>query len=373
MTDFNRSEQEELTTVEQTEVSKCSSCGGNTIFDPKSGTLKCPFCGNENEIEKTLEKNIENDFLDALKNEVHNWDDEKRVFRCENCGAETLLDRDKVADFCSFCGSSHISKSEHNAGIKPALVVPFEIPKEEAVEKFRKWIKKRYFAPNKLQQYYTLNRLTGAYIPYWTFDSQTKSSYVVDIGTYYYETVTRTVYEDGKSKQVTEQVRHTSWRRSSGNYNEFFDDVLVKASRNVASGLISKVEPFHLNGLLDYKSQYLSGFLAERYSIPLKEGWDDAQGVIDTAIATGITNQEVGDEIRIVSVSTDYDDITYKHILLPLWISSFHFKDKVYRFLVNGQTGKVSGKSPISIIKVSLAVFVSILILLIVYVVMEGM
>ena len=142
--------------VEQTEVNKCSSCGGNTVFEPSSGTLKCPFCGSEKEIEKTRENTIEHDFLQALEKEDHSWDDEKRVFKCENCGAETLLDKDKVADFCSFCGSSHIAISEHHAGIKPALVLPFQISKEEAVEKFKVWMKKSYFAPSKLIQSYQL-------------------------------------------------------------------------------------------------------------------------------------------------------------------------------------------------------------------------
>ena len=130
---------------------------------------------------------------------------------------------------------------------------------------------KRYFAPSKLIESYKLDKLSGAYIPYWTFDSQTDSSFVVQIGTYYYVTETRTVYEDGKPKQVTEQVQKIRWHTEHGRYSEFFDDVLVKASQNVASGLIHKIEPFQLSGLLDYKMEYLSGFLAEKYSIPLKK------------------------------------------------------------------------------------------------------
>ncbi|QTD41759.1 hypothetical protein [Sporosarcina sp. Te-1] len=341
---------------EETEVLTCDSCGGNTVFDPATGTMKCPFCGTENVIEATQHNHVELDFNEGLEQEDVSWNKEKRVFRCDSCGAETVLDRDADADFCSFCGSSHIAKSENRPGIKPALVVPFKVPQEEAVAKFKTWIGKRYFAPSKLKNSYELDRLSGAYIPYWTFDSQTDSTYTVRIGTYYYVTVTRTVYEDGKPKQVTEQVRKIRWRTQHGRYSEFFDDVLVKASRNVASGLINNVEPFQLNHLVDYKTEYVSGFLAERYSIPLKVGWQDAKSIIDSEIRSGILRKERGDEVQIVTVSTSYKGITYKHILLPLWISSFRFNQKVYRFLVNGQTGKVSGQAPISFWKVSFAV-----------------
>jgi Zn finger protein HypA/HybF involved in hydrogenase expression len=354
-------------TIEETEVSQCGSCGGNTVYDPMTRGLKCPFCGTEVEIEGTRENTTEHDYLDALDHADHSWSNEKRVFKCDNCGAETLLDNDKVADFCTFCGSSHIAITEHDAGIKPALVLPFQISKEQAVEKFKTWIAKRYFAPSRLKKDYELQKISGAYIPYWTFDSDTKSSYTVKIGTYYYVTVTRTVHRDGKAQQVTEQVRKIRWRTQHGRYSEFFDDVLVKASRNVASGLIDKVEPFQLGGLLDYKTEYLSGFLAERYSIPLKEGWLSARSIIDQRIRNGILRKETGDEVRIVKVDTSYDGITFKHILLPLWISSFNFNNKVYRFLVNGQTGKVSGKAPVSIWKVTFIVLLTVLIAAIVF------
>lgn len=344
--------------IELTDVNACDSCGGNTVFNPDSGSLKCPFCGSIKEIETTRENTIEHDFLQALEKEDYSWDEEKRVFQCENCGAQTLLDKDKVADFCSFCGSSHIAKSDDHAGIKPALVVPFQVSRDEAVLKFKEWMKKRWFSPSKLMQTHELSLLTGAYIPYWTFDSDTKSDFVVQIGTYYYVTETRTVYEDGKPKTVTEQVRKVRWHTESGRYNEFFDDVLINASRNVASDLIKKVEPFHLTELLDYRMEYLSGFLAERYSIPLKEGWNFAKVSIDNQIENGIQGQVYGDIVNIMNVSTDYNEITYKHILLPIWISSFQFNNKVYRFLVNGQTGKVSGKAPISIFKVTITVLI---------------
>lgn len=353
--------------IEDTEVNQCASCGGNAVYDPVTRGLKCPFCGTEVEIEATLENATEHDYLDALDKADHSWGDEKRVFKCDSCGAETLLDKDKVADFCTFCGSSHITVTENDAGIKPALVIPFQISKDEAINKFKKWITKRYFAPSKLKHNYELQKINGTYIPYWTFDSDTNSNYIVKIGTYYYVMETRTVHRDGKTEQITEQVRKIRWRTKRGTYQKFFDDVLVKASKNVASGLIDKVEPFQLSGLLDYRTEYLSGFLAERYSISLKNGWYSARDIIDSRIRNGILRKETGDEVRIVNVNTSYARITFKHILLPMWISSFYYNNKVYRFLVNGQTGKVSGHAPVSVWKISIIVALLALVVGVIY------
>ena len=123
--------------------------------------LNVLFAEAKKKLKKTQHNTIEHSFLQALEKDDHSWDDEKRVFSCKNCGAETVLDKDKVADFCTFCGSSHISSSENHAGIKPALVLPFQVPKEEAIEKFKVWINKRYFAPSSLKKSYQLSKITG--------------------------------------------------------------------------------------------------------------------------------------------------------------------------------------------------------------------
>lgn len=357
--------------LEETENIKCTSCGGNMDYDPATRGLKCPFCSHEQEIEATSDQYVELDFH-AQDDRFHLWNEEKRVFSCDSCGAETVLDAHLVADFCSFCGSSHVSVTEKDAGIQPALIIPFHISKDDAQEKFRAWIKGRFFAPSKLKESYRLQKISGAYLPYWTYDSQTYSNYVVQVGNYYYVTETRTVYEDGKAKQVTEQVRKIRWHRERGSYKEFFDDVLIKASTTVEPGLLQKVQPFRLDDLVDYKVEYMSGFLAERYSVSLQQGFNRAQEIMKERITRGIEGSVAGDIVEVVSLSTDYKDITYKHILLPLWISSFHFNQKVYQFIVNGQSGKVAGKYPLSILKVTLFSVAILLALLVVYLFIES-
>ena len=343
---------------EQTERFLCPACGGNMVFDPKKQKLVCLYCSNESEInsEKIIIK--EYDFSSSETTSNKNWGNEKRIIKCESCGAQTVLDENSTAQFCAFCGSSHIIKTEEFAGIVPESLIPFKISKDSAGELFLKWIKKLFFAPRALKSSYDMNKMKGIYIPFWTYDSDTFSNYTAQRGTYYYVTETHWVGQGAERKQVSRQVRKTSWSYVSGNYSKFFDDILINASGQINKHIISKLEPFNLNELVQYKPEFLSGFLAERYSIDLKSGWKIAEGKIESDLMVEISHHIGGDEVRNLSVSTAYDAIKFKHILLPIWISAYIYKTKVYRFMINGQTGEVDGESPISILKVILLILV---------------
>lgn len=120
-----------------------------------------------------------------------------------------------------------------------------------------------------------------------------------------------------------------------------------------------------------YRPEYLSGFGAERYSIGLDEGWNIAQKEIAqelrSKISRKIERDHNADKVRNLKISTTHDDITYKYLTLPIWISSFKFKDKTYNFMVNGQTGKVGGNVPISPIKVTIAVIAVLAVIAMLY------
>ena len=341
---------------EQTERFLCPACGGNMVFEPKKQKLVCMYCSNENEVKFDKANIIENDFYNAENTKSKNWGNEKRIIKCESCGAQTLLDENSTAQFCAFCGSSHIIKTQEEAGIVPESLIPFVISKDKAGELFSNWIKKLFFAPRALKSSYNRNKMNGVYIPFWTYDSNTFSDYTAERGTYYYVTETEWVGEGAERRQVSKQVRKTSWSYVSGDYSKFFDDVLINASSQINKHIISKLEPFNLNELVQYKPEFLSGFLAERYSIDLKSGWKLAQGKMESDLSGEIRQHIGGDEVRSLNFSTSYDAIKFKHILLPIWISAYVYKVKVYRFMVNGQTGEVDGESPISILKVMLLI-----------------
>lgn len=356
----NDNENEELideeTILENADSFSCPACGGKMHFNVNEQSLSCPYCDNKIEITSDSEPIKEYDFDKADELASKGWGNETRIIRCESCGAQVVLEENATAQFCSFCGSSNVVKEFDSDCITPESLIPFKISKAKASDNFKKWLKKRFFAPRKLKKKQYKDNFSGLYLPFWTYDSQTSSFYTAQKGTYYYVTRTRMV----NGKPQTYRQRKIRWKRVQGTYNKFFDDVLVNASKNHDRNIIEVLEPFNLKGLVPYRTEYLSGFIAERYSINLKNGWHYAKNKINGDIRNGIIAQVNGDEVRIESVNTSYDDVKYKHILLPIWMSSYKYKDKIYRFMVNAQTGEVQGKYPKSPLKITLTVLASL-------------
>jgi len=340
---------------------KCPSCGASIKFDPASGNLVCPYCHHEEHIpEPELEMGQEVqelDFHEAEARSSFRWGEEKKFVICDACAAELVYDALEVANVCPYCGSNHVMEIAPENTVAPNGIIPFQITKEQANENFRKWIKGQWFAPNEARKSAKAEAFTGVYLPYWTFDTKTASQYSATYGR------RRTVYDkEGKPQTVTD------WFSCTGFYQEFIDDHLVLASKRYDTNILSKVEPFNLKEARAYQSEFLQGFVAERYSIGLDEGWQLAKEEIHDHLESQITYHILwkhrADVVMNLKFSTAYSDITYKYLMLPLWLSTFRYGDKVYQFMVNGQTGKVGGKYPVSPIKVTIAIIVALLILL---------
>ena len=237
----------------------------------------------------------------------------------------------------------------------PAMdaVCPFAVTKEQAGERFSNWLKKKWFAPRKAKKSAMPEAFQGVYLPYWTYDAQTTSNFTARAG--YDKTVKD---KDGNSRT------ETNWLRVNGLYQEFFDDVTVMASKRQENSGVKACEPFDFSKLVPYSPQVVAGFIAERYSIGLQEGWEAAQHTIQSRLHSHISDHVRrhwhADRADSVKFSSIYSNITYKYLLVPTWISSFKYKDKIYQFAVNGQTGKVGGKSPVSAWRVILAILMGI-------------
>ncbi len=336
----------------------CSRCGGELIFPPNSTALECPYCGHRQEIAAgDLPPVREEDFaaaLAALQSEGESF--EQEVVKCGGCGAETTLPAAVAAAACPYCGAQLSSARAKRRAIKPQALLPFKIDRRHAQKAFHGWVKSRWFAPGDLKDYAGREEsLQGVYLPYWTYDAKTLSSYTGERGDDYYVTEHYMAHVNGKSVPRTRQVRKTRWRPASGTVQVNFDDILIPASRSLPRALAAALEPWDLQSLTPYTDEYLSGFTAETYQVDLRAGFEEARGIMASSIENAIRRDIGGDHQRIHSVRTSYRDVTYKHILLPVWLSAYRYRGKVYRFSVNARTAEVQGERPWSWMKISLA------------------
>ena len=196
--------------------------------------------------------------------------------------------------------------------------------------------------------------LEGVYVPYWTFDAKTRSAYNGRRGTVYYETQSVMV-QDGQGRAHTEmrQVARVSWASASGRVQRLFDDVLVLASHSLPQSHTEALLPWDMTQLEPYQPEYLAGFRAETYTLSLDDGMDEARAYMDRMIDRDVRFDIGGDRQEVQQVETDVSDVTFKHVLLPVWSAAYRFRGTSYRFVVNGQSGKVEGERPWSWLKIA--------------------
>ena len=347
----------------------CSNCGAVLKFKPGTKNLTCTYCGADNKIEESEEIIEEIDYEKFITEKL---DKEEKVdvvaVRCSACGASITLDPNVTSDQCPYCASNIVVKSGTTSSLlKPKSLLPFVVDKKKASQLFQTWIQKLWFAPSDLKKSNVINeRLNGIYVPYWTYDANTHSMYTGARGTYYYETETYTTTENGETVTKTRQVRRTHWTPVSGQVHNNFDDVLVIASHSLPKKYTERLEPWYLKDLVPYNDKYLSGFRSESYQVDVTTGLNEAKEKMAPVIRSTVRSDIGGDEQRISTINTTYNDITFKHVLLPTWISSYRYKGKVYRFLINGQTGEVQGERPYSAIKIILAVLAVIAVIVVI-------
>ncbi|AUC53074.1 primosomal protein N' (replication factor Y) - superfamily II helicase [Sagittula sp. P11] len=342
----------------------CDQCGADYRFDPERNMLICDFCGSTREVieqRSPWEGGLkELDFRAAIDNLLPLQEmEETRVTTCPNCAAQLEFDPAVHATECPFCATPVVADTGTHRHIKPRGLLPFALDEAAARDAMTKWLGKLWFAPGGLQDYARKGRkMSGIYVPYWTYDANTASRYSGERGTVYY--VTETVVRDGKRQQV--QVQKIRWSPASGHVSRFFDDVLVLASRALPKRFTDALEPWDLAALEPYRPEFLAGFRAEGYQVDLDEGFVEARAHMDRQIERDVKFDIGGDRQRIHRIDTNVSDVTFKHILLPVWLAAYKYRGKTYRFVVNGRTGRVQGERPWSAWKIAVAVILGLIV-----------
>lgn len=355
----------------------CRACGASLRFAPSVGRLACPSCGTENDRpvadEAALQATHEElDYLAHLRMQLGNEPEvSPRLVACPQCGAQTAFDANVVASVCAFCATPLVSVAGHTERrIRPRAVVPFALEPKGAQELFRRWIAGRWFAPNALKETVrAVNGVRGVYLPCWTFDARTTSDYQGQRGI---DRIVEETGRDAKGNRVVVRRTETDWYAAAGTVSLSFDDTLVPASHSIPAHLAEVLTDWDVSGMQPFSEDFVAGFTVEAYQVGLEPAFAEAKRAFDAAIVDAVKRDIGGHHQRVLGVNTRYDGVTFKHILLPVWICSYQFHGRSWRVVVNGQTGAVKGDRPWSAWKIGFAVLAALAVAAVVYLLRQG-
>jgi predicted RNA-binding Zn-ribbon protein involved in translation (DUF1610 family) len=333
----------------------CAGCGANVEFAPGTTVLRCPYCGHETPLVATGATVREHSYaaFAALPRKpvaalgAH-------VFTCRGCGAATQSDA--ISARCPFCGAPVVADVAVTEQVAPEAVLPFAVDRAEVRQALQTWASSRWFAPSSLKKVSGAESSRSTYLPHWTFDARTESRYSGQRGEHYWETETYTETVDGRSQTKTRQVQRTRWWLVSGQVQRDFDDELVTGTTRVTPEHLDALQPWPLPAAEPYRPEYLAGHETLRYDVEPEVGLGTAQVRMSAVIADDCARDIGGDEQRVSSVDTSWADITFKLMLLPVWIACYLHAGKTYTVMVNGRTAEVSGERPYSVPKIVFAV-----------------
>ena len=335
----------------------CPACGAEATWNPAKQALVCAFCGTAAPATLTEAAAaggiVEHDLVTALRgipDEGRGWQAERTSVRCQSCEAISVFDATKVGQRCEFCGSaSLVPYDQVKDSFRPESLLPLKISEVQVRDKIREWYGGRWFAPGTLGTKAMTDTVHGVYLPYWTFDAQVQAHWQAESGYYYYETET---YQDANGNQQTRQVQRIRWQYSAGDVAHFFDDDIVNASRGINPELLARIEPFPTRELVPYNAGYLAGWTVERYQIDLVQAAKRSREHMEGALRQMVVQSIPGDTYRNLGITANWSGQTFKHILAPVWLLTYEYHGRSYQVVINGFTGSIAGKHPISAWKV---------------------
>lgn len=314
---------------------KCPSCGAKIDFNPINQMWDCKYCGSKYSLDEM--KKYEN-ASNLANNTVNSKSfDGMTNYHCRNCGAEIIADDTVTATFCVYCGSTAILKEKIDSGRAPDLIIPFKNTKESAAKAFENLTKGKPLMPKKFKELKNIEKISGVYIPFWAYDITGDGSITFDCSDVSTWSDSEYRYEKTSNYETTVE----------GHFD--YDKVLADGSSRFRDDLMDSIEPFNFKELKEYNHTYLSGFLAEKYDIDEDKSLKRA---IDRSMKTCINLSDREINHNNTSVSKNNINLVKKktsYIMLPVWMVNIKYKDKIYTFAMNGQTGKMVGNIPVGI------------------------
>ena len=303
---------------------KCLACGSKIEFNPKTQKWNCTYCHS---------KFILEDFGEAhfSKN-----DDVIEIYRCPDCNAEIIADKNTSATFCIYCDNTAILKDKLSGKFKPEGIIPFTVTKEEAILEFQKHIKKKFLASKTFLNNCNVEKITGIYIPFWVNNLEID----VNFNGYGYK---NPKYDPISSTYSIEKVL------AKRHLKVDFENIPIDGSIKLDDDIMFNVFPYDMKKVKEYHHAYLSGFFAEKYDDNLENNLiklkAKSYSTVDKVIRDTV---QIYNEFNLIEKDIKISNIKSKYILVPVWMLNIKYKNKIYPFIMNGQTKEFIGDIPIS-------------------------
>ncbi|MBQ8822920.1 MAG: hypothetical protein IJZ82_09775 [Lachnospiraceae bacterium] len=298
-------------------IFKCKNCGGNVIYSPEHKQMYCPYCDSKESQERAMEE-CDKQF-------------------CPNCGGEITVEEHTSALQCKYCDHYIILNDRVEGAYLPKKIIPFKLSKEMVKNALRQRFKKATFAPTDFLSEVRLNSMVGEYVPFWMYDYDVNCTYNA-------EGVRVRTWTTGDI-QHTETSYYDVIRDMNINYKE----IPVDASVKMPDGVMDLLEPYNYGEFVEFKPEFMSGFTAEKYNMESDTVEFRANDKMSTS-ASAILRNSVSGYSRLHERSKNFSvrNKVHNYNLLPAWKYLYTYKDKLYPFYVNGQTGKIVGSVPVS-------------------------
>lgn len=324
---------------------KCPCCNAGLSFAGGSQQLSCEYCGTSFDIDavRAFNETAATEPTPEIRMEQENpqqWTEEEtsgmRSYVCPSCGGEIIADGTTAASFCPYCDNPTIMPAQVSGGLKPDAVIPFKKTKEDAKAAFLQLCKGKKLLPKFFTSQQRLEKITGMYVPFWLYDctGEFDASY----------NATRVQMWSDSDYDYTKTDHYLVNRCAQAQ----FTGIPMDGSSKMDDEYMEAIEPFDYSELVDFDTAYLTGYLADKYDVESDVGKSRIRERVENTL---------GDKVRD-SVSTyatkipTFENVhiqhgTVRYILLPVWMLNTRYKDKIYTFAMNGQTGKMIGKLPV--------------------------
>ena len=319
---------------------KCPNCACPMNYDGVSGKMTCPACDSQFDLEAVEamyapqeESRIDFDTPDETyaASELA----QMQAYNCKNCGASLVTEGTTTATECPYCGSPTILPDRIEDGIRPELVVPFVVSKEEAQKKFEEYFKGKKLLPNIFKGNNQIAEMRKLYVPYWLFDCDAKGNVV-------YNAEKRRV--ERTDEWEIETIEYYIVRRVG---TMSFENIPVDGSVKLDNKITESIEPYDLSKAVPFQPAVLAGAMADHADVDAAECEGRAIKRVENSITNALRNTVKGYTTvkeRSKAILASGGKVT--PVLLPVWLITTVKDGKTYTFAINGQTGELTCDVP---------------------------